>query len=152
MHRFIPAMSSITGARIAELKVRHHPRRFGESKYGLSRIYKVLLDLIAIKTITAFSPRALLWFSLLALPFALTSLICIIWSLLVASSSGQSIVVPSGLAIIYAGGAAFLAICGILSELVYRTGEIRPLDYLKILFGSDAAGKTELLQETRNVH
>ena len=48
MHRFIPAMASVAGPRIAEIKVRHHARQFGESKYGLSRIYKVLLDLISI--------------------------------------------------------------------------------------------------------
>jgi glycosyltransferase involved in cell wall biosynthesis len=42
MHRFIPAMTSITGARIAQIKVRHHARLFGTSKYGLSRVYKVL--------------------------------------------------------------------------------------------------------------
>ena len=44
MHRFIPAMASIAGPRIAEIKVRHHARQFGESKYGLSRVYKVLLE------------------------------------------------------------------------------------------------------------
>jgi len=43
MHRFIPAMASIAGPRIAEIKVRHHARQFGRSKYGLSRVYKVLL-------------------------------------------------------------------------------------------------------------
>ena len=41
MHRFIPAMASIAGPRIAEIRVRHHARQFGRSKYGLSRIYKV---------------------------------------------------------------------------------------------------------------
>ena len=40
MHRFIPAMASIAGPRIAEIKVQHHARQFGSSKYGLSRIYK----------------------------------------------------------------------------------------------------------------
>ena len=45
MHRFIPAMASMAGPRIAEIKVRHHARQFGVSKYGLSRIYKVALDL-----------------------------------------------------------------------------------------------------------
>ena len=45
MHRFIPAMASLAGTRIAEIKVNHHARRFGQSKYGLSRMYKVLLDL-----------------------------------------------------------------------------------------------------------
>ena len=57
MHRFIPAMASIAGPRIAEIKVRHHARQFGQSKYGLSRIYKVLLDLMVIKTIAAFTSR-----------------------------------------------------------------------------------------------
>jgi hypothetical protein len=68
MHRFIPAMASIAGTRIAEVKVRHHARRFGASKYGLSRIYKVLLDLMVIKTLASFAARPLLWFGFLALP------------------------------------------------------------------------------------
>ena len=62
MHRFIPAMASIAGPRIAEIKVRHHARQFGQSKYGLSRIYKVLLDLMVIKTVATFTARPLLWF------------------------------------------------------------------------------------------
>ena len=57
MHRFIPAMASIAGPRIAEIKVRHHARQFGKSKYGLSRIYKVLLDMMVIKTVAAFTSR-----------------------------------------------------------------------------------------------
>ncbi len=63
MHRFIPAMASIAGPRIAEIKVRHHARQFGQSKYGLSRIYKVLLDLMVIKTVASFTARPLLWFT-----------------------------------------------------------------------------------------
>jgi glycosyltransferase involved in cell wall biosynthesis len=74
MHRFIPAMASIAGARVREVAVRHHARQFGQSKYGLSRVYKVLLDLLAIKTITGFAQRPLVWFGMLALPFALLSL------------------------------------------------------------------------------
>ena len=46
MHRFIPAMASLAAPRIAQIKVRHHPRRFGQSKYGFSRIYKVFVDLV----------------------------------------------------------------------------------------------------------
>ena len=61
MHRFIPAMASIAGPRIAEIKVRHHARQFGASKYGLSRVYKVLLDLMVIKTVSSFTSRPLLW-------------------------------------------------------------------------------------------
>ena len=51
MHRFIPAMSTVAGARIAEIVVTHHPRRFGESKYGLGRIWRVMLDIIAFQLI-----------------------------------------------------------------------------------------------------
>ena len=61
MHRFIPAMASLAGARIAEIEVRHHPRRFGRSKYGFSRIYKVLVDLVVIATILDFTRRPMRW-------------------------------------------------------------------------------------------
>ena len=58
MHRFIPAMSTIVGARIAEIVVSHHPRRFGESKYGLGRVWRVMLDIIAFKfIISVFTSR-----------------------------------------------------------------------------------------------
>ena len=59
MHRFIPAMSSLAGARIAQIKVNHRARQHGRSKYGLSRVYKVLADLIAIKTLLLFAARPL---------------------------------------------------------------------------------------------
>lgn len=49
MHRFLPIYASMQSARIAEIEVRHHPRRFGESKYGLSRIFKVVLDLVTLQ-------------------------------------------------------------------------------------------------------
>ena len=58
MHRFIPAMSTVVGARIAEIVVTHHPRRFGESKYGLGRVWRVMLDIIAFKfIISVFASR-----------------------------------------------------------------------------------------------
>ena len=62
MHRFIPAMSSLAGARIAQIKVNHRARRHGQSKYGLSRVYKVLVDLIVIKTLLLFAARPLFCF------------------------------------------------------------------------------------------
>ncbi len=70
MHRFIPAMASIAGPRVAEIKVRHHARQFGQSKYGLSRVYKVLLDMMVIKTVASFTSRPMRWFALLSLPLA----------------------------------------------------------------------------------
>ena len=49
LHRFLPALAHQAGARIAEIEVRHHPRRSGRSKYGLGRTFKVLLDLLTVK-------------------------------------------------------------------------------------------------------
>ncbi len=57
MHRFIPAMSTVVGARITEIVVKHHPRRFGTSKYGLGRIWRVILDILAFKLILSVFAR-----------------------------------------------------------------------------------------------
>ncbi len=57
MHRFIPAMSTVIGARIAEIVVAHHPRRFGTSKYGLGRVWRVILDILAFKLILSVFAR-----------------------------------------------------------------------------------------------
>jgi glycosyltransferase involved in cell wall biosynthesis len=53
MHRFLPALAHLMGARIAEIPVRHHPRRFGRSKYGLTRTFKVLLDLLTVRFLSS---------------------------------------------------------------------------------------------------
>ncbi|HAV42410.1 TPA: glycosyltransferase [bacterium] len=57
MHRFLPALASWQGAKVTELEVRHHPRGYGRSKYGLSRTFKVFLDLITVKFLGSFSTK-----------------------------------------------------------------------------------------------
>jgi glycosyltransferase involved in cell wall biosynthesis len=57
MHRFIPAYASWVGARITELKVVHHPRKHGKSKYGLSRTTSIILDLITILFLQRYSTK-----------------------------------------------------------------------------------------------
>src|SRR3989337_3504872 len=57
MHRFIPAIASWVGASFTEEVVEHHPRRFGKSKYGISRTVRVILDLITVKFLQSFSTR-----------------------------------------------------------------------------------------------
>ena len=68
MHRFLAALSVGVGARIAELPVRHHARRFGQSKYGLGRIFRVVADLVTIKMLVQFAAHPLRWFTLFAMP------------------------------------------------------------------------------------
>jgi glycosyltransferase involved in cell wall biosynthesis len=57
MHRFIPVHASWIGARITEVPVRHHPRRFGQSKYGIIRTFKVILDLVTVKFFSSYSTK-----------------------------------------------------------------------------------------------
>jgi glycosyltransferase involved in cell wall biosynthesis len=123
MHRFIPAMASIAGARVREVPVRHHARQFGQSKYGLSRVYKVLLDLLAIKTITGFAQRPLVWFGMLALPFLVLSFVFFFASIL-PLLAGEGLSLPfAGTSVLLAALAFFLLMGGALGELIYTTGD-----------------------------
>ncbi|MFW6359427.1 MAG: glycosyltransferase family 2 protein, partial [Chroococcales cyanobacterium] len=57
LHRFLPALAYIEGARIAEIPVNHHARRYGKSKYGLGRTFRVILDLFTVFFIKKFLTR-----------------------------------------------------------------------------------------------
>jgi glycosyltransferase involved in cell wall biosynthesis len=57
MHRFIPAIANWVGATITEVETTHHPRKYGTSKYGISRTVRVILDLITVKFLQSFSTR-----------------------------------------------------------------------------------------------
>lgn len=57
MHRFVPALASQVGARVTELPVNHHPRLHGVSKYGISRTLRVILDLMTVKFLLAYSTK-----------------------------------------------------------------------------------------------
>ncbi|HAL61345.1 MAG TPA: glycosyltransferase [Chloroflexi bacterium] len=67
LHRFIPALTSWMGVRVAEVPVQHHARRFGESKYGLARTIRVLLDLLTVRFLLSYSTRPIQIFGLLGL-------------------------------------------------------------------------------------
>ncbi len=64
LHRFIPAVASWMGVNIAEVKVNHRPRNLGQSKYGISRTFRVLLDLITVKFLLSYSGRPIHFFGL----------------------------------------------------------------------------------------
>ena len=124
MHRFIPAMASIAGARVREVPVRHHARQFGQSKYGLSRVYKVLLDLLAIKMVTGFAQRPLVWFGVLALPVALLGVGFFVASLAPLLGGAETMGLPfAGIAVLLGALAFSLVMGGALGELIYTTGD-----------------------------
>ena len=67
LHRFIPAIASYYGVRVAEVPVRYRPRQFGRSKYGIGRTVRVLLDLLTVRFLLSYSTRPIHIFGLLGL-------------------------------------------------------------------------------------
>jgi len=130
-HRFIPALAASLGARIAELPVRHHARRFGSSKYGLSRTVKVLVDLITLKMITTFRTRPFLGFCVAALP-SVTLAACFGAAWLVALTQfgvakASALVLP-GAALLWAGTAFYMVMLGLVAEVALRGEREATLD------------------------
>jgi len=127
-HRFIPALSASVGARITEMPVRHHARRFGESKYGISRTVKVLVDLLTLKMITTFRSRPLVGFALAALPAVGISLVFgAMWffSLTHFGSDKADALVFPGAGLLSIGVAFYLFMLGLVAEVALsseRTG------------------------------
>lgn len=141
LHRFIPAMASIAGARVKEVRVRHHARKFGKSKYGLSRIYKVLLDLLAVKTITAFGSMPLRWFALLSVIPGFLGLGIGTWCLVgLLQGVAMPLVVPMGVSLLLMTLAGFLLLAGVFGELIHETGDIN-LSRMPLLSILDQEGK-----------
>ena len=117
MHRFIAILTMPLGATIEEIEVRHHPRTAGESKYGISRTFKVMADLFTIQMLTWFRERPMRWFTLLGSPFLLLTVAAGLLALL----GDGNMVVPA--AIVMMGGTGFLAclLLGLLAEFVVST-------------------------------
>ncbi|MEN6300622.1 MAG: glycosyltransferase family 2 protein [Anaerolineaceae bacterium] len=78
MHRFIPAYAYSVGANIAEVPVRHHPRRFGKAKYGLGRTLKVVLDLFTVKFLMSYANKPIYLFGGAGIGFITVSVITLI--------------------------------------------------------------------------
>jgi glycosyltransferase involved in cell wall biosynthesis len=127
-HRFIPALSASVGARITEMPVRHHARRFGASKYGISRTVKVLVDLLTLKMITTFKSRPLVGFALAAIPaLAIALLFCAMWifSLTHFGVDKATALVFPGAGLLSLGVALYLFMLGLVAEVALsseRTG------------------------------
>ncbi len=122
MHRFIPAMSTLQAARIAEVVVAHHPRHHGQSKYGISRVGKVLLDVIAIKMLIAFRHRPLQWFSCLAIPFFLCATASGGVYLFSRLNGDPSLMISPIAFLLFSYLTVHFFFVGLLAELVVRAG------------------------------
>ena len=126
MHRFFPALASMTGARVKEIPVNHHPRKHGCSKYGFNRIFKVLSDIFSVSLIISFSSTPLKGFVFCAIPFMLLTLCFGILSglaVLLEWTYGKSTMffiatALNGMAVMH------LITLGVLGELVVGTSDL----------------------------
>lgn len=130
-HRFLPAMSQGSGARVTEMVVNHRPRIFGSSKYGIGRAYRVLLDLMAIKLISGFTQHPLRYFGFLSLLFLLFGVFFASVGLIsidepLPEQAGNWIVksweqIALSIVLLFWMLVVFFALLGLLAELVVHT-------------------------------
>ncbi|HEY7475429.1 MAG TPA: glycosyltransferase family 2 protein [Vicinamibacterales bacterium] len=127
LHRFLPALASEMGVRIAEQPVNHRARVHGRSKYGISRTIRVLLDLITVKFLLSYSTRPLQMFGLLGAGMFLTgSVICaylayvkLFGEAAAAARVGDRPSLLLGILLVFTGVQLFTS--GLLAELLART-------------------------------
>ena len=123
MHRFIPVYADSVGAKIVEVKVHHHARKFGKEKYGLERIFKVILDLFTVKFLTSYSSKPIYLFGgtgLLLITFSfITSLILGIRRIISKISPFSSPLFTISAMIAIMGFQSILM--GLIAELLVRT-------------------------------
>jgi hypothetical protein len=128
MHRFIPAMTSIMGTRYTEIVVNHHARKFGTSKYGISRALKVFLDLFTIKMLIGFSTRPGVWFGILSVPFLIMGTTFLIFSINLYLNplifDSFPIIFPS-ISILFFFLFAHMILLSLLSEMILKTGNFK---------------------------
>jgi dolichol-phosphate mannosyltransferase len=123
MHRFIPIYAFWEGARVTELPVKHHPRKFGRSKYGLGRIARVMLDMLILYFIDRAFDRPIQFFGKLGLMFFGLALMIVCWALglkYVADISLIQTPLPLLAATTALSGILFILL-GLMTEVQVRT-------------------------------
>ncbi|WP_457640848.1 glycosyltransferase family 2 protein [Persephonella sp.] len=123
MHRFLPALSKSIGAKITEIPVKHHPRIYGKSKYGISRTFKVLLDLMLVKFLLDYRTKPLRVFggtgAILFLIGFITLLYLVFIKIFLGHDIGNRPLLIFGTLFVLSG--IQLVSTGIVAELITRT-------------------------------
>lgn len=123
MHRFVPIYAAWNGARVTEIEVTHHPRIHGESKYGLERIVKVVLDLLVVKFLFKYASKPIYVFGGFGLlNFAIAGLVSL-WAIWLKFFDDVSLIqtpLPV-LAIMLCATGILSVLMGLLAEMLNRT-------------------------------
>jgi glycosyltransferase involved in cell wall biosynthesis len=123
MHRFIPIYAQWIGARVSEIPVRHYPRGSGSSKYGISRVFKVILDLMVVKFLLSYSQKPIYVFGGMGLLMILGAFLAGLGAVYLKYFRGASfILTPLPLLCVFLLLSGFLSILmGFLAEILTRT-------------------------------
>lgn len=143
LHRFIPAIASWQGVTVTELPVRHAPRRFGRSKYGISRTLRVLLDLVTVRFLLSYGTRPMQIFGLLGLLAGGLGMLIgayLTWIKLAygAAIADRPLLLLAVLLIVL--GVQFISL-GLIGELIVRTyyeAQAKPIYVVREEVNSDA--------------
>jgi glycosyltransferase involved in cell wall biosynthesis len=133
MHRLLPTILALAGVRIAQLQVKHRPRQYGESKYGLARVYKVLIDLLALKTVLTAARHPLFGFGKIS---AVSAGLCGV-SLLTGvnhllAHPEETIVVFLGAGMLWGALSFALLMFGGIAAMLYSRGDLQVDDLLEV--------------------
>lgn len=123
MHRFVPIYASWMGAKVVEIPVNHHARRFGSSKYGLNRVVKVLLDLMVIKFFSSYLVKPIYIFGGVSLAFFVAALFTLTWMISLKFFFGISMILtplPILSAMLFMLSIVTL-LMGLIAEILVRT-------------------------------
>ncbi|MEM6387087.1 MAG: glycosyltransferase family 2 protein [Pseudomonadota bacterium] len=123
MHRFVPIYASWMGARVVELPVNHRARQFGQSKYGLNRIMKVILDLMVIKFFSSYLVKPIYVFGGTALAFMAAAFAAFIYMIILKVFFGTSMIqtpLPVLSAMLFMLS-IMTFLMGLLAEILVRT-------------------------------
>ena len=123
MHRLIPFYAKLEGAKIGEVKINHFSRRFGKSKYGMSRIFKVLLDTILLVFFRRFINKPIYFFGGVGLIFFFLSCLTFVYTLKLKYLDSVSFIqTPLPILIIFFFITSIMSVFfGIISEILSRT-------------------------------
>jgi glycosyltransferase involved in cell wall biosynthesis len=123
MHRFIPVYAEAAGAKVTEVVVRHHPRVYGESNYGIDRVVKVILDLFTVKFLISYSAKPMRLFGGVGLGLMAFSMMVFVFltvrKFVLFTSILESPLFPIGIFVFILGFQSLLM--GLIAELLIRT-------------------------------
>jgi glycosyltransferase involved in cell wall biosynthesis len=136
MHRFLPAIASWRGARVGEMVVNHRPRRAGKSKYGMERVFKVLLDLVTVKFMGSYRTKPIYFFGslgILSLCTALILLAYLIYDKLTrkASMIQSPLLLLSAILVIISVQFVLMGLLAELSVRIYHSAGKKPTYFIK---------------------